>query len=249
MLFPLGEPRRRDHGRSPSTTTTATSATPPRRRSPYRLTDAPIGKPAFWKQVERDLVDHLARSLTHGAAGQPRAQAVRPAGESVDDFAARCLHGRRRAGRRRDGQAARQVRGQGDDAARPDRRGDRRRRGGRRPAAGARTATSCCRRPARSSAGCSVAAGRGAGCSAARPRRRPAPGSTVGVGPGSRRRRTRSPGCRTTSRTSRPSWPRSSPRSTRAGWTRPSRSTTMPITLERTDVKVTQLALAWLPTT
>ena len=63
VLFPLAEHVDATSRRSPSTTTTATCS-PSRPPTPsYRLTDAPIAHQVVLAAVQRDLVDHLSRSL------------------------------------------------------------------------------------------------------------------------------------------------------------------------------------------
>ena len=57
----------------------------------YRLTDAPIAKASFWKGVQRDLVDHLTRSRTLEIPTNPELKLYGRPGESVEDFTARCL--------------------------------------------------------------------------------------------------------------------------------------------------------------
>ncbi len=64
---------------------TATSAA-----ASYRLTEAPIGTSTFWKQAERDLGDHLARSLRMELPVNRELKLYGRAGELPDDFAARC---------------------------------------------------------------------------------------------------------------------------------------------------------------
>ncbi len=56
----------------------------------YRLTDAPIGQASFWKQVPRDLVDHLTRSMALEIPTNPDLKLFGRAGESVEEFTARC---------------------------------------------------------------------------------------------------------------------------------------------------------------
>ncbi len=57
----------------------------------YRLPDAPISKPAFWKQVQRDLGDHLARSLSLEIAVNRDLKLYGRPGEDVEAFTTRCL--------------------------------------------------------------------------------------------------------------------------------------------------------------
>ena len=56
----------------------------------YRLTDAPIGQASFWKQVPRDLVDHLTRSMALEIPTNPELKLFGRAGETVEEFTARC---------------------------------------------------------------------------------------------------------------------------------------------------------------
>ena len=214
----------------------------------YRLTDAPIDEATFWKQVPARPRRPPHPQPLAGAPGQPRAQAVRPGRRDR-----RGLRGplRQVADERADAELAKlrdKYEAKATHAAQPDRRRHRRRPGRRGPAGGASAATTCCRRPARSSAACSAAGGRAAASSA---RSAGPPGAAAG-----RRRRA----------------PRRSRRRTRSpGWTddledleaelvdelteiddrwkqAAGELDTMSIALERTDVKVTQLTLAWIPT-
>jgi hypothetical protein len=57
----------------------------------YRLSDAPIGESSFWKQVQRDLVDHLARSLSLQLPVNRDLTLYGRPGEDVETFTARCL--------------------------------------------------------------------------------------------------------------------------------------------------------------
>jgi hypothetical protein len=57
----------------------------------YRLTDAPIGERSFWTQLPKDLVDHLTRSLAIEIPANATLKLYGRPGESDDDFAARCL--------------------------------------------------------------------------------------------------------------------------------------------------------------
>lgn len=56
----------------------------------YRLTDAPIAQSSFWNQIPRDLVDHLTRSLSMEIPTNPSLKLFGRPGESAEDFAARC---------------------------------------------------------------------------------------------------------------------------------------------------------------
>ncbi len=56
----------------------------------YRLAGAPIGNATFWKQLGRDLSDHLARSLTMELPVNKELKLYGRSGESTEDFAARC---------------------------------------------------------------------------------------------------------------------------------------------------------------
>ena len=56
----------------------------------YRLTDAPIGEASFWKQAPRDLVDHLTRSMALEIPTNPDLKLFGRAGETAEEFAARC---------------------------------------------------------------------------------------------------------------------------------------------------------------
>jgi hypothetical protein len=56
----------------------------------YRLTDAPIADKAFWRQLPKDLTDHLTRSLTMEIPTNPALKLYGRPGESAEDFSARC---------------------------------------------------------------------------------------------------------------------------------------------------------------
>jgi hypothetical protein len=56
----------------------------------YRLTDGPIGDRSFWTQLPRDLVDHLTRSMSLELPVNAALKLFGRPGESVDDFTARC---------------------------------------------------------------------------------------------------------------------------------------------------------------
>ncbi len=56
----------------------------------YRLTDAKISTKTFFGQVERDLRDHLTRSLTLEIPANTELKLYGRPGESADEFAARC---------------------------------------------------------------------------------------------------------------------------------------------------------------
>jgi hypothetical protein len=57
----------------------------------YRLTDAPIAQKSFWTQLPRDLVDHLTRSMAIEIPTNARLELFGRPGEPAADFAARCL--------------------------------------------------------------------------------------------------------------------------------------------------------------
>ncbi len=57
----------------------------------YRLTDAPIAQKSFWTQLPRDLVDHLTRSMAIEIPTNGKLKLFGRPGESAADFAARCL--------------------------------------------------------------------------------------------------------------------------------------------------------------
>jgi hypothetical protein len=57
----------------------------------YRLAGAPIRNGTFWKQAQRDLVDHLARSLSLELPVNRDLKLYGRAGESADEFTTRCL--------------------------------------------------------------------------------------------------------------------------------------------------------------
>ncbi len=56
----------------------------------YRLTGTPIATKSFFAQVERDLRDHLTRSLTLTVPANPDLKLFGRPGESAEEFAARC---------------------------------------------------------------------------------------------------------------------------------------------------------------
>lgn len=57
----------------------------------YRLTDAPIAEASVWRQLPRDLVDHLTRSRTIEVPCNRRLELYGRPAESAEAFAARCL--------------------------------------------------------------------------------------------------------------------------------------------------------------
>jgi hypothetical protein len=57
----------------------------------YRITDAPIARKGFWSQIPKDLADHLTRGLTIEIPANPGMKLYGRPGESSADFAARCL--------------------------------------------------------------------------------------------------------------------------------------------------------------
>lgn len=69
----------------------------------YRLPDAPLSRSAFFNQVRRDLVDHVQRSLTLQLPTNAALKLYGRAGESTDEFASRC---RRAADERADADLA-----------------------------------------------------------------------------------------------------------------------------------------------
>ena len=56
----------------------------------YRLTEAPIAESSFWKQAPRDLVDHLTRSMALEIPANPDLKLFGRAGETAEEFATRC---------------------------------------------------------------------------------------------------------------------------------------------------------------
>jgi hypothetical protein len=56
----------------------------------YRMTEAPIATKAFFTQVERDLRDHLTRSLTLEIPANTDLKLYGRPGETAEEFAARC---------------------------------------------------------------------------------------------------------------------------------------------------------------
>jgi hypothetical protein len=57
----------------------------------YRLTDAPIGDKAFWRDLPKALVDHLTRSMAIEIPVNRTLKLFGRPGESAEDFGARCL--------------------------------------------------------------------------------------------------------------------------------------------------------------
>jgi Helicase HerA, central domain len=57
----------------------------------YRLSDAPLEQSSFFKQVERDLVDHLTHSLMMEVPVNPDLELYGRPGEDDEAFATRCL--------------------------------------------------------------------------------------------------------------------------------------------------------------
>ena len=57
----------------------------------YRLPDAGVKEKTFWTRVERDLIDHLVRSQTVELQANRDLKMFSRPGESVDEFLARCL--------------------------------------------------------------------------------------------------------------------------------------------------------------
>jgi hypothetical protein len=58
----------------------------------YRLTDAPLDRSTYFKDVERGLVDDLARRLTMEIPSNQELKLYGRAGEDVEAFATRCAH-------------------------------------------------------------------------------------------------------------------------------------------------------------
>ena len=56
----------------------------------YRLSDAPIAQAAFWKRIERDLVDHLTRSQRLDLPVNRDLKLFGRPGETDEEFATRC---------------------------------------------------------------------------------------------------------------------------------------------------------------
>jgi Helicase HerA, central domain len=57
----------------------------------YRVSDAPLDEPRFWKQVERDLIDHIVRSLTIEIPVNRELKLYGRPGEDAEAFTTRCL--------------------------------------------------------------------------------------------------------------------------------------------------------------
>jgi hypothetical protein len=56
----------------------------------YRLVDAPIASKAYFSGLQRDLVDHLTRSLAYDLPTNPELNLYARPGEALDAFEARC---------------------------------------------------------------------------------------------------------------------------------------------------------------
>jgi Helicase HerA, central domain len=56
----------------------------------YRLTDGPIGERSFWTQFPKDLIDHLTRSMSLDIPTNAALKLFGRPGESVEDFTTRC---------------------------------------------------------------------------------------------------------------------------------------------------------------
>ena len=56
----------------------------------YVLTDAPVGQKTFWTQLQRDLVDHLVRSRTMEIQANKTLKLWSRPGETAEQFAERC---------------------------------------------------------------------------------------------------------------------------------------------------------------
>jgi len=57
----------------------------------YRLPDAPIGDKGFWRDLPKDLTDHLTRSLTIEIPVNRALKLYGRPGETAEEFASRCL--------------------------------------------------------------------------------------------------------------------------------------------------------------
>ena len=80
--------------------------TEPQDASVYRIAAAPLANKTFFTSIERDLRDHLARTLTMALPANPDLELYARPGESAADFEAALPVHRRRARRRRDRRAA-----------------------------------------------------------------------------------------------------------------------------------------------
>lgn len=58
----------------------------------YRLTDAPLRRSAFFTGFQRDLVDHIQRSMTLEIPANEKLKLYGRAGETAEEFATRCRH-------------------------------------------------------------------------------------------------------------------------------------------------------------
>ncbi len=89
VLFPLAEPV--DVTRSIGVDYDDRDLRPaPTGQAVYRLTDAPIGSKQFWTRVQRDLVDHLVRTRPLELTTNPQLKLFARPGEAPDAFALRC---------------------------------------------------------------------------------------------------------------------------------------------------------------
>ena len=217
----------------------------------YRLPDAPVKDKTFWTRVERDLVDHLVRSRTVELQANRELKLFGRPGESADDFAARCLAAAndladKETAALRDKYEDKVTRLQTQIQAAEDRAEvlDTQRKG-RQSEEMLSTAGSILGGllGGRRSRGGMLGSILGKAGSAAGRRSRTARRATASTLP-----RTSSRACIASSRTSRAELTARGHRHRRQvdGALRRT-SPTMPVSLERTDVKVTQLALVWIP--
>ena len=217
----------------------------------YRLPDVAVKNKTFWTRVERDLIDHLVRSRTVDLQANRDLKLFGRPGETADDFAARCLAAAndladKETAELRDKYADKVTRMQTQIQAAEDRAEVSRHRAQgppqRRDPVDRRLDP---RRPARwtqqSRRHARLDPRQGRQRRRAPHAHRPPP-ATVSTPP-----RTSSKACTSNSRISRRNWPKRSPTSTPSGWRRQRTSPTLSVPLERTDVKVTQLVLVWIP--
>ena len=89
VLFPLASPVDVTRAAPIVLEPTHLSSTAPAAVS-YRLVDVPIGDAKIWKQIERNMIDHLVRSATLDVSVNKELKLYSQPGETPEQFAARC---------------------------------------------------------------------------------------------------------------------------------------------------------------
>ena len=216
----------------------------------YRLDDAPIDTKAFFSDIRRELVDHLSRSLALEVPTNAALKLFGRPNETAEEFAARCAQF---ADERADAEIAK-LRDKYESRATTLRRqieSAEDRVDVLAEEAEGRRNSECCRPPDRSSVGCSAGAGHGVGCWARCSAR---PGSAAG-----RRGRSRASEERVEAAENKVAGLHADLEDLEAElaeelteidarWMALAKDiTTTSVALERTDVKVTELVLTWLP--